>query len=325
MRKLLLTLVVAVTAFSANAQTTANFESLSLPKTDTAYINYSMLGKDVGFTDGLAYFPCVYDSSGGYNFWSYGFAYSNMTDSITSGFINQYSAKAAKGFAGSNNYVVAYGSSNIIRLSGAAQGKAMLGTYITNNTYAYNSMRNGDAFSKKFKATDKDYFRLDVFGYRSGTRTKDSVIFYLADFRNTDTTKNYIVKDWQWVDLSKLGKIDSLEFRLQSSDNGSFGMNTPAYFCLDNFMTNETGLSIDNKNVNTDLKVYPIPTSNILHLSSSLLGTQQIIISDFLGRTVNNVLMNQELSIDVSNYPNGVYFLHIRNGINSSITRFVKQ
>jgi hypothetical protein len=186
-------------------------------------------------------------------------------------------------------------------------------------------MRNGDAFSKKFKAADKDYFRLDVFGYRSGTRTKDSVIFYLADFRNTDTTKNYIVKDWQWMDLSKLGKIDSLEFRLQSSDNGSFGMNTPAYFCLDNFMTNETGLSIDNKNVNTDLKVYPIPTSNILHLSSSLLGTQQIIISDFLGRTVNNVLINQELSIDVSNYPNGVYFLHISNGINSSITRFVKQ
>jgi hypothetical protein len=325
MRKLLLSLAVVTTVLSSNAQSTATFESLTLPKADTAYVNFSKPGTDVGFADGLAYFPCVYDTSGGGSYWSSGFAYSNMKDSITSGYLNQYSAKTAKGFAGSNNYVVSYGNFNKIKLTGAAMGKAMLGMYITNSTYAYNSMRDGDAFAKKFKAADKDYFRLDVFGYRSGLKTSDSVSFYLADFRFSDSNKNYIVKDWQWLDLAKLGKIDSLEFRLQSSDNGTFGMNTPAYFCIDNFMTNETGLSIAKQNTQTDFKIYPNPASEVLFISTPLAATQQVIISDFLGRTIAQFEMTKEVAIDIAPYAPGVYHLSIHNGLQTTRARFIKQ
>src|SRR6202000_1879968 len=105
---------------------------------------YSNPGQDVGFFNGLAFFPCVYDTAyGGY--WSYGFAYSNMTDSVTSGFGNQYSAKTTKGYAGSAKYVVAYVSNPVtfapqmtMQLTGAAVGKPVSGFYVTNNTYAYN-------------------------------------------------------------------------------------------------------------------------------------------------------------------------------------------
>lgn len=325
MRKFLLSLTVATTVFSSKAQTTATFESLILPKADTAYVNYSMPGADVGFSDGLAYFPCVYDTAWGSAFWSSGFAYSNMKDSVTSGYLNQYSAKTAKGFAGSNNYVVSYGNYNKVKLTSAAAGKAMLGLYITNSTYAYNSMRDGDAFAKKFKAANKDFFRLDVFGYRGGLKTSDSVSFYLADFRFTDSIKNYIVNDWQWMDLAKLGKIDSLEFRLQSSDNGTFGMNTPSYFCIDNFMTNETGLSIAKQNGNADIKIYPNPATDVLYITSPLATKQQVTVRDFLGRNVAQFEMTKELAIDISQYAAGVYIINLSNGTQTTSTRFVKQ
>lgn len=325
MRKLLLSLAIFSTVIASKAQTIATFESLTLTKSDTAYLNYSMPGKDVGFADGLAYFPCVYDTAWGSAFWSSGFAYSNMKDSITSGYLNQYSAKTAKGFAGSNNYVVSYGNNNIVKLTGAAAGKNMLGLYLTNSTYAYNSMRDGDAFAKKFTGANKDFFRLDVFGYRSGLKTSDSLSFYLADFRFSDSSKNYIVNDWQWMDLAKLGKIDSLEFRLQSSDNGTFGMNTPAYFCIDNFMTNETGLSIAQQNLVADIKIYPNPAIDILFITSTLATRQYILIRDFLGRSIAQFEMTKELAIDISQYAAGVYNLSISNGAQTSSTQFVKQ
>ena len=64
----------------------------------------------------------------------------------------------------------------------------------------------------------------------------DSVDFYLADYRFADNSEDYIVKDWTFVSLEALGDVDSLLFSLTSTDNDSmFGMNTPAYFCMDNF------------------------------------------------------------------------------------------
>jgi hypothetical protein len=310
---------------SAKAQTVATFDSLT-SKLDTAYINYSAPGTDVGFTDGLAYFPCMYDTSFGYSYWVSGFAYSSMRDSVTSGFGNQYAAKTASGFAGSHNYAVAYGAENKILLTGIAAHKTVQGFYITNSTYTYNSMRDGDGFSRKFSAAKKDWFRLDIFGIRSDTLGKDSVSVYLADFRHTDTTFNFILRDWQWVDLMKLGKVDSLYFRLQSSDTGSFGMNTPAYFCMDNFMTNESGVYIaENKNA-YDVKVYPNPVTHTVFIQSSIDAPQQVELVDVLGRSMAQYVMNQKnLSIDMDTFPAGTYLLRFYNGSSIATTRIVKQ
>lgn len=325
MRNFLSIFFVFVTLGIANAQTVATFDSLT-SKLDTAYINYSHPGSDVGFISGLAYFPCVYDTSFGYSYWASGFAYSSMRDSVTSGFANQYAAKTASGFAGSHNYAVAYGVENKLLLTGIAAHKSVQGFYITNSTYAYNSMRDGDGFSRKFSTANKDWFRLDIFAMRSDTLGKDSVSVYLADFRHTDTSFNFILRDWQWVDLMKLGKVDSLYFRLQSSDTGSFGMNTPAYFCMDNFMTNESGMYIA-ENANTyDIKVYPNPASHSVFIQSSIEAPQQVTLLDMLGRTMARYTMNQKyLSIDMDAFPSGTYLLRFQNGHLSATTRIVKQ
>ena len=43
------------------------------------------------------------------------------------------------------------------------------------------------------------------------------------------------INQWTYVDLSQFGEIDAIMFSLSSSDNGTWGMNTPAYFAMDNF------------------------------------------------------------------------------------------
>lgn len=326
MRQLLLSLSIAACSLTAKAQTMATFESLSLSKADTSYINFTTPGKDVGFSDGLAYFPCVYDTSGGYEFWSYGFSYSNRTDSVTSGYHNEYSAKTAKGFAGSDKYAVAYGIYNRVGLTGAASGKSVNGFYITNTTYAYNSMRDGDGVGKNFSGKDKDWFRLDIWAYKGGVMGTDSVSFYLADFRNADTTKNYIVRDWQWVNLLPLGKADSLEFRLSSSDVGIYGMNTPAYFCMDNFITNESGLSVPETDLTTAVKVYPNPAVNTLFVEDKSQTVQQVSITDYSGRIIAQYPMSgNRLEINTGTLAPGTYMLLLSNGSRNKATRFVKQ
>jgi hypothetical protein len=63
------------------------------------------------------------------------------------------------------------------------------------------------------------------------------VEFYLADYRFADNRDDYILDTWQYVDLTSLGMIKSLEFTLSSSDIGEWGMNTPAYFAIDTLVS----------------------------------------------------------------------------------------
>jgi hypothetical protein len=241
MRNLLLFLIALLPVISRTQPRISSFDSLPLPKADTFYVNYSNPGQDVGFADtaGKLYFPCIYDTAFG-GFWSNGFVYSNMTDSSTSGFGNMYSAKTAKGAMGSEQYAVyqaGYGAPVALRRADM-QRFAPIGFWATNSTYAYNAMRDGYFNARKFggvTGNDTDWFRLTVYAYLNGQRKKDSVDFYLADFRFSANALDYIVKDWRYVDLTPLGDADSLSFALNSSDTGAFGMNTPGYFCLDQF------------------------------------------------------------------------------------------
>jgi Domain of unknown function (DUF4465)/Secretion system C-terminal sorting domain len=191
------------------------------------------------FSSGPARFYNSYSTE--YFSWS-GWAYSNTSDVITPGYMNQYSAYTGEGFHGSEAVNNIYGISN---LYGPAvidfveeKAHAPEGFFVTNSTYGALSMIEGDWLAKAFggpDGNDPDYFKLLVWGRVNGTNT-DSIEFYLADYRFENPEEDYLIKTWQWVDLSSLGKVDSLMFGLESSDNGEWGMNTPAYFCLDNLL-----------------------------------------------------------------------------------------
>lgn len=220
---------------SPQAQQVADFENLELaPNT---YWNGAPVN-EAPFSSGDASFENKYvKSQWGSFYWSKGFAYSNKTDVSTAGYLNMYSAITGKGVNGSSNYIVSQNNS-VIRFQQYPYHKPVTGLYITNGTYAALSMQSGDDYAKKFggaSGDDKDFFRLTITGFAQGQELAQKVTFYLADFRNDDNSKDYIVKTWKWVDLSTLGAVDSLKFSLSSSDVGEYGINTPLYFCIDNF------------------------------------------------------------------------------------------
>ncbi|TWT83037.1 hypothetical protein CA13_45000 [Planctomycetes bacterium CA13] len=195
-----------------------------------------------GFTSNSLNFNNDYNSE--YGSWS-GWAFSNTTDTTTPGYFNQYSAFAAGGANGSDTYAVAsvYGIDlpNIVRDESNGIGFKELS--VTNTTYAALSMREGDAFAKKFggeSGDDADWLLLTIQGLNNQDESVGTVDFYLADYRFDDNSLDYIVSDWTTVDVSSLTAATKLVFSLSSSDNGDFGMNTPAYFAIDNVVLDQS-------------------------------------------------------------------------------------
>ncbi len=233
MKKINLLFLALLFVFFASAQTTSDFEYLPLG-TDTFWTGSDLSG---GFSSGNAYFENEYDTSfGGY--WGGAFIYSSKTDSTTAGYTNEYSAIAGSGVNGSLKYAVGYDYGDMkIRLTQNAAGKSVVGCYVTNTTYAYLSMLNGDAYEHAFTHDSADFFLLKITGWKNGSPINDTINFYLADFRSATASENYIVRNWQWVNLLALGNVDSLIFSLSGSQNGTYGLNTPAYFALDNLVT----------------------------------------------------------------------------------------
>lgn len=235
-------LVIAAVLFAARgaAAAVANFDDLSLAP--ESYWN----GSDGtgGFTSGDNWFTNAYNSSWGS--WD-GFAYSNRTDTGSTGMTGQYTAYsgngAGGGVSGSANYGIGYVGWGMPpqTYSGYLScdyAQNVQGAYFTNNAYAYDSMINGDYFAKKFGGAtgdDADWFLLTIEGLDATHASSGSTVdFYLADYRFADNACDYIVTDWTYVDLTSLGTVHGLEFTLTSSDVGSGWMNTPAYFAVDN-------------------------------------------------------------------------------------------
>ncbi|MBN1395452.1 MAG: DUF4465 domain-containing protein [Pirellulales bacterium] len=215
----------------------------------THYDYYDTYGYTVdsyagGFSSGGAFFVNNYaetyypDYQSGYTSWD-GWAYSNMTDAATPGYNNQYSAITGAGVDGSANYGVAFESWTSSKTINFASPVQVQGAYVTNTAYAYYSMLNGDDYAKKFggdDGTDEDWFKLTITGYDDAGTETGSVEFLLADYTFADGADDYIVDEWTWVDMTSLGdNVCKMGFSWTSTDNDPlFGMNTPAYFAMDN-------------------------------------------------------------------------------------------
>lgn len=238
MKKLLAMLtLVGLTGFSAHAALAANISTFDdLPVAADSHFGPEAAAQ---FSSGPATYRYNYTDYGGCC-WD-GWTYSNHTDNTTAGFTNQYSSYAGSGAQGSSNYGIGYIADSGAGLSvDLAAASTVTGAWFTNATYAALSMRDGDSFAKKFggaSGNDADYLLLTITGVGASGQSTGSVDFYLADFRFADNNLDYIVQPWTFVDLSSLGTVSKLNFKLSSSDNGTFGMNTPAYFAMDSLTT----------------------------------------------------------------------------------------
>ncbi|MGB0165574.1 MAG: DUF4465 domain-containing protein [Luteibaculum sp.] len=312
---------VLVMSAAALGQTQSTFEGfLTEPNSK---LNGSGDPMGTAYTDGNAVFNCFYDTSfGGY--WSGGFAISNVVDSTTGDFTNLYGARPGSGYQQSSSYAVSQNNS-VLKLQSAARNEGVSGFYITNTTYAYYVIRDGNQFTKPGgfggqTGNDPDFFALSVKAYNQGTLSTDSALFYLADYRFADNSQDYIVKTWKWFDLSQFTTADSLLFELHSSDVGQFGINTPTFFAMDNFETNADPVSIGEIQNETQLAIWPNPSAGELNLPKSLTG-KQLKVFNLQGTLVAQKEITSTL--DFENLEPGMYLISIpEKGLSATWKKF---
>lgn len=167
-----------------------------------------------------------------------GFGYSTYTATDFSGnfMLEQFRSAAGQGAKGSKTYGVIYtmGMANRIEVTNKPEGDIIAGTFITNSAWVASVVRNGDSMTgEPFKTGD--WFKVTATGYdASGAQTSISE-FYLADYRSADPKEHKLHTDWTWWDLTSLGKVKKVSFKVDGSRSNSYGLTIPAYFCIDNF------------------------------------------------------------------------------------------
>ncbi|MEY3237158.1 MAG: hypothetical protein RI883_1259 [Bacteroidota bacterium] len=319
MKKIYTLVATALVCSNLTAQTVIDFENVVLnPETyDNGYAGSSNF-QMAGFT-----FSNFYDAVWGS--WN-GFSISNITNNTTAGWGNQYSAFPGSG-RNSTNYGVYYPE-------GSIQGNSSLAIdsfFISNTTYAAISMRDGDGIGKQFGSiyagdgttvdgtNGEDFYRVWVIaeGY-SGV--KDSVEIYLADYRFADNSQDYIVDSWIKVDLSTFGIYPYLiSFRIESSDVGAWGINTPTYFAIDDVYKSPIQGIAENTILTMD--VYPNPVQDLLTVK----GENGILtLKDINGKTI---LSEDHFGISILNFeefPAGIYFLELINSNGIAVQKIIK-
>ena len=151
-----------------------------------------------------------------------GFSVSLKADTLTSGYINQYSVMAGIGALNSKQFALAYDSASLVCPENTNGNFSIKSIMLTNSTYSYLYLK---------PAVKDSWFKVLITGYLN-KKEKSTVEYYLADFRNG---KNFLSKIWNKVDLSSLGEVDQLAFTFESSD-----LFCPSYVCIDNIEFTQT-------------------------------------------------------------------------------------
>ena len=303
---------------SALLAQTADFEGLlSQPDTnwhgDTPGLSY--------FQSGAFKFANSYDTSSWGDYWS-GAAYANIAsgeyiDSL--GYGNEFKNVAGGGAEGSASYGVLYESAQIFYTGDTLQGVTLSGCYMTNSVMLYNSVMNGDPFAgEPFKTGD--FFKALIAGISPQGDTA-RMEFYLADYRDTDTTKHYALTTWEWVDLSGLGNIKRLLISFEGSRVGQYGQNLPLYAAIDNLsVKQETGVE---ELPSVLCRLYPVPAKDVLHVETQQ-GNCRAEIFSVQGRKMAEYrLAGTHSTLSLQGLVPGMYLLRLTCGTQVSTSRFV--
>lgn len=203
--------------------------------------------------------------SGPVNYWDGGFIVSDWnykankpgkTGDWWYSYLNQasvYSGTSGSkngGYGGSSNFAVMFGYVDSYNSSYATRptinftsGSGVVeGMYICLSSYTYGVIINGNTFGSAGTATPlKDvangagYLTLKAYGFNGSTPTNSGIPISidLARYSNHLPVAGPLTT-WTYFDLSLLGTVTRVEFNIEGNDSGTYGLNTPAYVCMDN-------------------------------------------------------------------------------------------
>lgn len=262
-----------------------------------------------------------------WNSWN-GFAISKVQDITTPGFGNQFASFANGGDDNSEKYAVFY-LDGIIEFN---QYRVVSGMSVTNTTYAALTMRDGDDFTKAFGSplgidgnpdgTDgKDWLKLQIIGLDENDEAlSDTVSFYLADYRFDDDADDYIINNWEKINLESF-VAKKIKFILTSSDNGDWGMNTPAYFALDNLISSPTvGI---NETDQLAVSFAPNPANEFVTIQIE--QTANLELYNAMGQLVLAQEIANTTKLNVSELPAGIYHLTVQSNKGAASHKLVIQ
>lgn len=330
-------LIVSALTLNSNAQSPVaiTFDEPTFTLTPNTYYKNTVTND---WNSGIAKFRYSWNTSFG-GFWESGTAYTNKKDTADGTSSNLYGCAAFGAFNG-NNYATVQDGAIITFSNNTTQ---VSGFFITNTTYAWKTIKNGNSLSRKFGDTTgtnsggfyaqgsyPDYFKLVVYGYKGGVKKADSAQYYLADYRFTASINDYIVKNWQYLNCTAIGVVDSLVFKLRSSDNGSSGMNTPAFFSIDNFTTVNT-VGINELESVSNSVVFPNPTTNKVNITFDAKKETNLNfnILDLTGKilfsnALQSTLGSNTIEVNMENLEAGMYFIEMSDSNASKRIKIVK-
>lgn len=173
---------------------------------------------------------------GSWAYWSGGAAVSNYHCDIANGSSNtQLSLPTETPAHSSDNFIVTYGYSDGSQFATDSRpvfdfqdgvARQVKGLWITNNSYFLHSLTQGDGFNQS--ATDDTFIDVTFEGFDAAGISQGMVKYRIQDGKKALT-------DWAYVDLSSLGKINTLKINYEFSkdqDNG-YGFAAPAYLVID--------------------------------------------------------------------------------------------
>lgn len=229
MKKYTMLAACAVLMQAALADTVITFDGLSTSGNNSAYVAPPVDGSHDWSDNGVVF---SHEVSWGGAAWD-GMTYSSINDPSTPGYMNQYAVYGdGMGMGDTGSYAVffqPFASRSVVSLPVAT---TVRGFYVNNTAYAALAMLNGEFPSRAFSTASNDWFKLTIEGFDAADSSLGTVDFNLADYTGEP---GLLIDDWTFVDLSSLGgNVSKLGFALSSTDNGAYGMNTPAYFAMDN-------------------------------------------------------------------------------------------
>lgn len=173
---------------------------------------------------------------GSWAYWSGGAAVSNYHCDIANGSSNtQLSLPTETPAHSGDNFIVTYGYSDGSQFATDSRpvfdfqdgvARQVKGLWITNNSYFLHSLTQGDSFNQS--ATDDTFIDVTFEGFDAAGISQGMVKYRIQDGKKALT-------DWAYVDLSSLGKINTLKINYEFSkdqDNG-YGFAAPAYLVID--------------------------------------------------------------------------------------------
>ncbi|WP_339886829.1 CotH kinase family protein [uncultured Flavobacterium sp.] len=144
---------------------------------------------------------------------------------------------------------------------------------------------------------------------------------YHADFKFSAGGENCILS------YANGTEVENIVFGAQTTDmgyaripngTGSFVIQAPT------FNANNESLSANQFELfNSSLKLYPNPTSNSLTISNNDFAIESVQVINLQGQVLykSNALNQNEVTIDLSNYSNGMYFVNVNNKTNIKVIK----